>query len=292
MDSKQALRYREFLRNLRRYHTDLLEEAVKASTAGAPLAPADSACKQGNKPGAATAAKQSLAMLPAASSLLDKVAKDHAGMKRNQAFTTNSHVKITIDVALTSIDKRLSQEFRALDALKASAVAYAAGSCAAGSQQLDAWASLHADAFAGLSKGEQEITQALAALTDCKDTVLVVTPMSPTQIDRAAGGGGTQLRSTHGLSVLAPKRLKLNRHGRTALPLTLTAPTFGTLEIWLARGNTVIIDIHGSMGRGATGLRVNLPRNTSAGNRQLTVTFTPAGAVDPTAKSQLTVRLT
>jgi len=287
--SATAQEYGVFKLVLRKYQwTDGLALGQAVANAEGALATADA--DSDNVPAMIAEAKPALGYIADASKALDQLGLDYDRMKRVNHFA-NAHVTTLLDVALSGMNGDLKNMFVALSTLKGAANAYIAGNRNTGFNLYQEVVGQLTDVQNGLfARVIGEINQALADLAaGCKTATESLAPLSASEIDRDSGGGGSQRASSDGFTVLAPKRLKLNHIGRTTLPLTLTTPTTGDVQVSLTHGKTLIIylDISQGAAHGAGGLLVNLPAKTVAGSDQLTLTFTRGSS--PT---EVTVKLT
>ena len=246
------------------------------------------AANSGNKALTIARGKSALAAIPAVSKALDRIGLDHDAMKRALHAGAFDHVKdavATAELALTALDGRLKQLFKAVQTMKSSAAAFSGGDKEGGTKLYEQAMQQFAEAGSGYFTGvARDIARAAQELAEgCNNTVLTSPAMSSSQISNSAGGGGSQRAGNGDFAVLAPKRLRLSKHdkqGRTTLPLTITTSAYGDIEISLSSGNKLIIDLHGSTGAtkpGKFGVRVVLPRKTHTGKTQLSITFIPAG---------------
>ena len=137
-----------------------------------------------------------------------------------------------------------------------------------------------------------QLTVAIQAYwAPCKD-IVPLAPLTPSQVSRAAGGGGTQQRSAGTLVVLAPLTVKLAAHGTSKLSITLKAKDSGGVGLSLARGTTLLASGTGQMLPGSSGLRIALPRGAKPGTVSLRVSFaTGLSEFDPGVATTLKIRL-
>jgi hypothetical protein len=271
----------DFNQSLKRYSTtDMDALATAAARVQITLAEADA--EADNVPAMIATAKPTPGYITIASKALDRLALDYDAMQRAHPFGDRKQTEAAISGALTNLNTRIQDTFTALRTLSSSASAYILGDRNSGFTLYQQGVKQLSDALQGLVKAGVDINQALTQLrTECPAAAASAPPMSPAQINSASGGGGSQRASATGFSVLASKRIKLNHAGRSTVPLTLTIPTRGTVEISLSRGNALIVGVSVSMGagHGAAGMLINLPRNTAAGKVQLTATFTPGNSL-------------
>ena len=289
---KGAEQYLTFLSSWRKAYTDRAELHSEIAEAGEALAKADA--ESDNVAAMVADALPALDHINIARNALLRIYQDYNAMARAViagALSNNRRVEIEVGHWVGApVTAALDEGTQALDMLQAAYNQNVAGHRA--TDLFNEGMQRYGLAQAHLAIIDSSITRALQRLTGpCKDFGVSVAPMSAAKIDHMSGGGGTQRRSSHGLSVLAPKRLALRGGGRTALPLTLTTPAQGTLAIWLTRGQKAIVDLNAFMGHGAAGLRLNLPRGTTAGASQLKITYMAASPLTTSATLKLTIRL-
>ncbi|HUO72933.1 MAG TPA: hypothetical protein VMU39_19355 [Solirubrobacteraceae bacterium] len=278
-------RWIEFGLSLKKYSTTDLD-ALSTAVAGATIALSQADADANNVPAMIATAKPALGYIATASKALDRLGLDYDAMKRAHPFGDNKNTETSIGAALAELNARLKDTFTALATLKSAASAYVAGDRNTGFILFQHAQQQLTQALQGLAKLSVTINQALTQLrTECPSAAAPVPAMSAGQISAESGGGGSQRKSTQGFSALAPKRMKLNHRGTSRLPLTMTIPTTGSVEIALSRGKTLIVALDVSLGarHGTAGLLVSLPRNTASGNAQLTVTFTPGKSLSSLA---------
>jgi hypothetical protein len=289
---KGAEEYLTFLRSWRKAYTDRLELTLEVGEAAEALAKADA--DSDNVAAMVADALPALDHIKNARNVLIRIYQDYNAMARAViagAFSNNRSVEIAVGHWVGApVTAALDEVSQALDMLQAVYNQNVAGHRA--TDLFNEGTQTYGLAQAHLVIVDSSISRALQRLSGpCKDFGTSVAPMSAAQINDISGGGGTQRQSSRKLSVLAPKRLALSGQRRTALPLTLTTPAPGTLAIWLTRGQKAIVDLNAFMGRGATGLRLNLPRGTTAGTSRLTITYVAAAPLTTTATLKLTIRL-
>jgi hypothetical protein len=289
--------YIKFKGSLKKFTADVITLGAKEPLAAAPLLTiplsGPAACPPvGSGTGAVGPGKQASARFSQVIKLLDKAAVDYDAMKRAVdagLFDHQPAVKISIEASLAAADGWVNRANTSLVTLKGGAAAYANADCPAGQNLTASGAQMFSEAWAGLIRTYVEINATLAKLAASCDAVDVLAPLTSAEINHDSGGGGAQLADSHRLSVLAPQRLSLQSRGRNELPVTLTTPTAGDLELDLASGKTQIASIVASTGRGAVGLELRLPAGTPTGASRLTVTFTPQSAVNPTVTVNVTI---
>ena len=219
-------------------------------------------------------------------------------MKAVADFPHRRKDRLAIDAALVQLEGATKQFSGVVDLQEAAANALIASNCELSGTQHESAQQLEEALDAPWLAGANGITKALNDLYEsspCKDDVDSSPPMSDGQIDRAAGGGGVQHGGgTQDLSVVAPKRLKVSKHGPVVLPLTLKPATHGAIEIWFTQGKRLILNAHvTSYRRAAFGLRLTLSSAAATSSLQLKIVFsTGATAVKPTRTIKLTIRRT
>jgi hypothetical protein len=255
------------------------------------------------------AATRALASLATYRSKLDRVGHLFDAMQRNARFTSRRGVMSLINAGLSRIDAGISELYHAGNEWEASARAFLAYSYDSALAHLSTGALTYGQGLGhDVEGGAGTISSALNALDEsasCHGASDTVASMSPRQIDRAAGGGGTQRNRQADLTLLAPKRLRLAKRGATTLPLTVTIagprPSMCTratsagctrLELWLTRGKKLVLNLHGTVFKpGAFGLKLRVPRSVGRSTLTLRLAVVPPEGVSPTRQLSVTVRM-
>jgi hypothetical protein len=99
-----------------------------------------------------------------------------------------------------------------------------------------------------------------------------------------AGGGGAQTQVIGGLSVIAPRALKIGK--AKSLLLALTPESAGTAEVALLKGSKIVTKKGATFGAAGTySLKLKLPKGLKPGSYSLKVSFTATGAGKAVTKS-------
>ena len=227
-------------------------------------------------------------------SKLDALGLGFDAMQRASHVTAKRGVASLIESGLGQIDAGISKLYQAGDVWEAAGKAILAYQYDEALNQLESAANAYNDAHTAIYAGFSLIVSAIAAVEaafPCTDADAAA-PMSATQINRATGGTGTQHGGGGEFSIVAPKRLKLRRHGPTTLPMTLQASTHGQIELWLSRGNKSIIEIQAWAFRPCKfGLKIDVPHGAAHGNLKLRLAFISGDAFNPTTTINLSVPL-
>ncbi|HUO74169.1 MAG TPA: hypothetical protein VMU39_25575 [Solirubrobacteraceae bacterium] len=222
-------------------------------------------------------ATEALASLKDYRARLDKLALDLDALKRGVPITSSPTFGRLVKAALADIDGGVAKLWQAGTSWESAANAFLALDYNTADSGMESGALSYGDAAMAISAGEKTINAALEQLqqdVSCKDDASAVAPMSATQVSTMAGGGGTQHGGGKALWILAPKRLKLHKHGPTMLPMTLTASKAGIIELWLHRGSKLILNMHAIVLRsGRYGLRLVVPKSSAQTALRLKVNF-------------------
>jgi len=222
-------------------------------------------------------ATEALASLKDYRAKLDKLALDLDAVKRGVPITSSPAFGRLVKAALAQIDGGVAQLRQAATSWEAAANAFLAYDYNTADSSMESGALTYGDAVQAISAGEHTINAALQQLqhdVSCQNKARVVAPMSAAQLSTAAGGGGTQLGGGSAFSIRAPKRLKLHKHASTMLPMTLTASKAGIIELRLARGSKLILNMHAVVLRsGRYGLRLTVTQSSTNTALRLKVKF-------------------
>jgi hypothetical protein len=278
--------YSAFNQAYRKYYADMDAEKAQAEVWGR-LFQAEQACL-GNEPPIDYVSEVPAAVTRERAEL-NKLALDYDAMKRANHFG-NATVTARIAAALKTLDADLATDFQVTTRELTAATFYRAGDCVDGSEEWGALQSVANGTVVSVNDALGQISSALEDLKSCKGELVELAPLTPAQINHQAGGGGTERAGSGGLSVLAPRSLKLKGNGHGPLPLTLTAPATGTFEIALRHGQKLILGVFGTTTAGAGGIRLNLAA-APLGVSQLTITFMRGLAGEGMAGNPVTITL-
>ena len=289
-DGADALKYLTFIQSLNALEPDFADLGAVEEDMVIDLAEAYTKSKT-SPADMITLARTALAAVPKYQALLDALAMDFDAMQRSVRFTANPGDVAALVSALSSIDRAIADLHQVGEHLQASAQAFLQYSYDSALDDLDEANTIYPQAWLAIHLAIAQLRAALTSLYNsaaCKNGSAIGAALSGAQINRAAGGGGTQTHKLRGLSVMAPKHLKLQRRGTTKLKLTLTLPRPGSLELSLTRGKRLIITVHcTSTGHGRVGLSLNVPRTAAKSRLRLTVSFVPYRQVKPAATISL-----
>lgn len=105
-----------------------------------------------------------------------------------------------------------------------------------------------------------------------------------TTVSQMAGGGGAQTQVIGGLSVIAPKSLKIGK--AKSILLALTPESAGKAEVALLKGSKIVTKKGATFGAAGTySLKLKLPKGLKPGTYSLKVSFTATGATKAVTKS-------
>ena len=108
--------------------------------------------------------------------------------------------------------------------------------------------------------------------------------LTPTTVSQQNGGGGAQATTVAGLSVVAPKTLKLAK--AKSVTLALTPNSAGAAQVTLVKGSKIVASKGAKFGAAATySLKLKLPRKLKAGAYTLRIAFTPTGQTKAVTKA-------
>lgn len=293
-DPEGLSKLESFQDSLRKFHADLFDaDFIASNDVQWHLGQALMWAKP-NTPRMLQEAGEALASLPSYRAKLDAVGLDLDAMQRRSRFTDRRGVLSLIDSALAQIDAGIAKHYQAGDHWEAAANAFLALSYDAADASMEAGALTFLDGARATQAGELQISAAIATLAElssCEDVSAVTSPLSATQVNRRAGGGGTQRRGGDDLSLVAPKRLKLHKRGSTRLPITLKVSKPGVIEVWLGRGKKLILNIQvGALRKGEFSLLLNVPHTTSKRDLKLKLAFF-SGGVAPIETINVTTRV-
>jgi hypothetical protein len=112
----------------------------------------------------------------------------------------------------------------------------------------------------------------------------ITQPLTPATVSQQNGGGGSQSTTVAGLSVMAPKSLKIG--SVKSLTLALTPNSAGTAQVALLKGSKIIGKKGATFGAAGTySLKLKLPRSVKPGSYTLRVSFTPKGETKAVTKT-------